>query len=87
MRSAAISDSLHQTNEPRRERTTELSESKTRVNELKRDIALDRYEPDSGAVADAILTKLKLVKRARVALAQGEGGQSPTGSAPRPADI
>ena len=65
MRSAAISDSWHQATDPSRERTTELSENRTRLNQLKRDIALDRYAPDSGAVADAILTKLLLVKRAR----------------------
>ncbi len=87
MRSAAISDSWHQATDPRRERTTELSEKRTRLNQLKRDIALDRYAPDSGAVAEAILTKLLLVKRARVALSESEDGRNPTGSAPRPADL
>ena len=38
------------------------------MSELKRDIALDRYDVDSRAVAGAILTKLQLVKRCQLAL-------------------
>ncbi len=40
-----------------------------RLKELKQDIALNRYDVDSGAVADAILSKLRLVRRGRLALA------------------
>lgn len=87
MRCAATSDSWQTATEPRREGTTELSEIRPRLNQLKREIALDRYEPDSGAIADAILTKLRLVKQARVALADSEAGRSPTGSDPRPSDL
>ena len=39
------------------------------MSDLKRDIALDRYDVDSRAVAGAILTKLQLVKRCQDALA------------------
>jgi hypothetical protein len=59
---------------------TDLSESRTMLNQLKRDIALDRYTPDSGEIADAILTKLQLVRRARWALDEGGAGQSPPAS-------
>jgi len=67
-----------------RERTTDLSESRTRLNELKRDIALDRYAPDSGDIADAILTKLQLVKRARRVLDENGAGQSRSAAERRP---
>jgi hypothetical protein len=46
-----------------------LTESGERLKTLKRDIALNQYEVDAGAVADAILNKLRLVKRGRLALA------------------
>jgi hypothetical protein len=45
------------------------TEIEGRVKELKRDIALHRYDVDADAVADAILSKLQLVKRGRRALA------------------
>ena len=51
---------------------------------LKRDIELDRYDPDPGVVADAILTKLKLVRRGRLALVEGGADQSrPAAERPR----
>jgi hypothetical protein len=75
MRSPEISDSTSNATWSR-ERTTDLSESRTRLNELKRDIALDRYAPDAGDIADAILTKLQLVKRARRVLDESGAGQS-----------
>ena len=40
---------------------------------------VDTYDVDSGAVADAILSKLRLVRRARLALAS-EAGRTPTAS-------
>ena len=43
---------------------------------LKQAIAVDSYDVDSGAVADAILSKLRLVRRARLALAS-EAGRTP----------
>ena len=39
---------------------------------MKRDIELQRYAVDSAAVADAILSKLRLVKQGRQALADGQ---------------
>ena len=53
-----------------------------RVKELKREIAINHYEVDAGAVADAILAKLLMVKRCRDAIA-GEADQTPRPS-PRP---
>lgn len=53
-----------------------------RVKELKREIALNHYEVDAGAVADAILAKLLMVKRCRDAIAI-EADQTPKPS-PRP---
>ena len=47
----------------------DLTESSERLKTLKRDIALHQYEVDAGAVADAILSKLRLVKRGHLALA------------------
>jgi hypothetical protein len=56
------------------------------MSELKRDIALDRYDVDSRAVADAILTKLQLVKRCRMALQTSDADQMRMGpSQARPA--
>ena len=43
--------------------------STERVDELKREIALKRYDVDAGAVADAIVAKMRLVKQGRRALA------------------
>ncbi len=40
-----------------------------RMKDLKRDIALSHYEVDASAVADAILAKLRMVKRCRDAIA------------------
>ena len=48
-----------------------------RVKELKRDIELRRYDVDSGAVADAIISKLRLVKQGRLALTGDVTGQTP----------
>lgn len=45
------------------------TENTGRLNELKRDIALNRYDVDADAVAGAILSTLQLVKRGRRALA------------------
>jgi hypothetical protein len=44
---------------------------------LKRDIALNRYEIDSGAVADAILSKLRLVRSGQAALASDAADRIP----------
>jgi hypothetical protein len=76
MSSTAISASKPTNRRTRSERTTDLSESRTTLKQLKRDIELDRYDPDPGAVADAILTKLKLVRRGRLALVEGGADQS-----------
>ena len=65
----------------------DLSASRTRLNQLKRDIALDRYDPDPTAVADAILTKLLLVRRGRLALAEGAADQSRPAAERRPGDL
>jgi hypothetical protein len=51
------------------------------VKELKRDIALNHYEVDAGAVADAILAKLRMVKRCRDAIAV-QADQTPKPSQP-----
>jgi hypothetical protein len=80
MSSSATSDSTMKAARGSRERTMDLSESRPRLNQLKRDIALDRYAPDSGEIADAILTKLQLVRRARRALGESGAGQSPPAS-------
>ena len=76
MSSTAIIASKPTNRRTRSERTTDLSESRTTLKQLKRDIELDRYDPDPGAVADAILTKLKLVRRGRLALVEAGAGQS-----------
>ena len=39
---------------------------------MKREIALNQYQVDAEAVADAILSKLRLVKRARLALIEAD---------------
>jgi hypothetical protein len=56
------------------------------MSELKRDIALDRYDVDARAVAGAILTKLQLVKRCQLALQSADVDRMPMGpSQARPA--
>ena len=47
-----------------------------RLKTLKRDIATNQYEVDAGAVADAILHKLRLVRSGRLALNAGGAGRS-----------
>jgi hypothetical protein len=49
-----------------------------RVDELKRDIALKQYDVDAGVVADAIVSKLRLVKRGRRALDLPVADRSPS---------
>jgi hypothetical protein len=44
---------------------------------LKREIALNRYEVDSGAVADAILSKLRLLRSGQAALASSAADRTP----------
>ena len=48
-----------------------------RLDHLKREIALNAYQLDAGAVADEILRKLRLVRRGRAALAEAEAGRTP----------
>ncbi len=56
------------------------------MSELKRDIALERYDVDARAVAGAILTKLQLVRRCQLALATTDADRTRMGSSyPRPA--
>ena len=40
------------------------------LDKLKRDIAINQYDVDASAVADAILKKIALIKRGRRALAE-----------------
>lgn len=47
-----------------------------RVKTLKREIALNQYEVDAGAVASAILSKLRLVKQGHQALASSQADRS-----------
>ena len=47
-----------------------------RVNDLKREIAIERYEVDAGAVAAAIISKLGLIRYARETLQLHQGGRS-----------
>lgn len=46
------------------------------MEQLKREIALNQYDVDAGLVADAILSKLRLVKRARLALSEADRNRS-----------
>ncbi len=46
------------------------------MDELKREIALKRYDVDAEAVADAIVAKLRLVKQGRRALEASEADRS-----------
>lgn len=57
--------------------TARASKDAERLNELKRDIALHAYEVDSSEIAEAILSKLRLVRSARLALAGVEAGRIP----------
>ncbi len=52
------------------------TENTGRVKELKREIALNRYDVDANAVAGAILSKLQLVKSGRRALAASAADRS-----------
>lgn len=51
--------------------------STERVDNLKREIALTHYEVDAAAVAEAIVAKLQLVRRGRLALTGTDAGQIP----------
>jgi hypothetical protein len=55
------------------------TENTGRLKDLKRDIELNRYDVDPGAVAEAILSKLRLVRQGRLALANGEAGRTRPG--------
>ena len=46
--------------------------------EVKREIGLKRYDVDAGAVADAIVAKMRLVKQGRRALAMDAVDRSQT---------
>ena len=55
------------------------------LNTLKREIALNRYEVDADAVADAILSKLRLLRSGQAALASGAADRIPrSAELPRP---
>ena len=58
-------------------------QSEERLRTLKRDIALNQYEVDAGAVADAIVSKLRLVRRGQMALGCG-ADRSPKAGERRP---
>ena len=45
---------------------------------MKREIALKRYDVDAAAVADAIVSKMRLVREGRRALAETEADRSLT---------
>jgi hypothetical protein len=55
-----------------------------RLNGLKRDIALNQYAVDAAAVAEAILSKLQLVKQGHLALAASAADQTPPAGGLRP---
>jgi hypothetical protein len=59
-------------------------ENGERLKKLKRDLALNQYDVDSGAVADAILRKLELIRQGRSALAEREAGRSRSPRTGRP---
>lgn len=54
-----------------------VSRDAERLNELKRDIAINAYEVDASEIAEAILRKLRLVRSARLALAGAEADRIP----------
>ena len=47
------------------------------MNDLKRDIAMNRYEIDAGAVAAAIISRLAVLRRSQEALRADGAGRSP----------
>jgi hypothetical protein len=54
-----------------------------RLNGLKRDIALNQYAVDAGVVAEAILSKLQLVRQGQLALAASAADRTPSAGALR----
>jgi hypothetical protein len=56
--------------------TEQVTHDTKRLASLKRDIALHSYEVDSAAVAEAILLKLRLVQRGRMAIAAQRGDRT-----------
>ena len=54
-----------------------VSRQAERLNELKRDISIHTYEVDAVEIAEAILSKLRLVRSARLALLGAEADRSP----------
>ncbi len=73
--------------DPYSESESEGDEAEARLSELKRDIALARYEVDASTVAGEILAKLRLVRRGRAAISVFEAGRSrmpPPGRLPVP---
>ena len=56
-----------------------------RLNELKREIAIDAYQVEAGEIAEAIVRKLRLIRSARLALAGVEADRSPQRSREDPA--
>ena len=46
------------------------------LKQMKREIELNQYDVDPGAVADAILRKLELIRRGRQALGWREAGRT-----------
>ena len=55
-------------------------EGNRKVNDLKRDIETNRYDVPAPAVADAMLRKIRLLKRAREGSPVSEAGRTPPGS-------
>jgi hypothetical protein len=64
-----------------------LPKNRDRLEQLKRDIARHRYDVDAAEVAEAIVWKLRLVRRAREALAASSGADRTRAARPahRPA--
>lgn len=56
------------------------------LSQLKNQIATDQYEVDPKRVAEAIVTKLRLVRRGHLALAARRAGRSRPGNGPGPSD-
>jgi hypothetical protein len=56
--------------------TEQVTHDTKRLASLKREIALQSYEVDSAAVAEAILLKLRLVRRGRMAIAAQRGDRT-----------
>jgi hypothetical protein len=55
---------------------TDVRTRDERLARLKREIALNRYDMDSTAVAHAIRLKLRLLHRGRIAIAAAQAGRS-----------